>query len=295
MALTRAEVDVALRDMMKSQRALMRFADKTNDETLRAFVRAQQRLYDKITSIVTDAPSLKSMTVKQRLAWYVHNKAAIDRAMIESGYSDIVAKYIGKYDSIAKFISQQSNAMLIDESFTMIPDGVINAIAREHFTQFEFMNQQARAALHRALLNSTIAGHTNAKMLAQLRGLITGRYPWGERTGLYEWHAGTYVRTASMQAARAFNEDIAQRAGLEQRVYVGPFDNKTRPFCQRHVGAVLTVPEIEELDNGQTGDVLTTGGGWNCRHQWIAIDNEFANILKGEFSRDAMQNTMNAA
>lgn len=295
MALTRADVDAALRDMIKSQRSLMRYADKSTDVTLRAFVRAQQRLYDKITSIITDAPSMKSLSMNQRLAWYVQNKAALDRAMHESGYSNIVTRYVNKYDSIAKLVSQGSRNALVNESFVTIPDGVINAISREHFTQFEFLNQQARAALHRTLLNSTIAGHTNARALSELRGLITGRYPWGERTGLYEWHAGTYTRTAHMQSARAFNENIAHEAGLEQRIYVGPFDNKTRPFCQEFVGAVMTVIEIEELDNGQTGDVLTTGGGWNCRHQWIAIDNEFAAILKGEFERDAIQSSMNVA
>lgn len=54
-------------------------------------------------------------------------------------------------------------------------------------------------------------------------------------------------------------------------VYLGPADAKTRRFCRRYVGKVLTRQEIDQLDNGQMGSPFLTGGGYNCRHLWSEI------------------------
>lgn len=53
--------------------------------------------------------------------------------------------------------------------------------------------------------------------------------------------------------------------------YMGPADAKTRPFCVERVGKVFTQDEINAMDNGQLPNCFLTGGGYNCRHQWIAV------------------------
>lgn len=57
-------------------------------------------------------------------------------------------------------------------------------------------------------------------------------------------------------------------------LYVGPNDQKNRPFCKEHVGLVLTRDRIEQLDNGQLPNPFITGGGFNCRHSWLAVESE---------------------
>lgn len=54
-------------------------------------------------------------------------------------------------------------------------------------------------------------------------------------------------------------------------LYAGPTDSKLRPFCQQHVGKVYTKAAIDGLTNGQLPNVFLTGGGWNCRHTWVAL------------------------
>lgn len=54
-------------------------------------------------------------------------------------------------------------------------------------------------------------------------------------------------------------------------LYSGPDDEKTREFCQQHVGQTYTRAEIDALDNGQIGPVILTGGGYNCRHVWMEV------------------------
>jgi len=53
--------------------------------------------------------------------------------------------------------------------------------------------------------------------------------------------------------------------------YIGPVDQKLRPFCRQHVGKVYTKAEIDALDNGQLPNVFLTAGGYNCRHIFQAV------------------------
>jgi hypothetical protein len=53
--------------------------------------------------------------------------------------------------------------------------------------------------------------------------------------------------------------------------YIGPIDERLRPFCREHVGKVYTRAEIDALDNGQLPNTFLTGGGYNCRHTFQAV------------------------
>lgn len=53
--------------------------------------------------------------------------------------------------------------------------------------------------------------------------------------------------------------------------YLGPLDVKTRPFCYERVGKVFTREQIDVMDNHQLPNVFITGGGYNCRHTFIAV------------------------
>ena len=61
-------------------------------------------------------------------------------------------------------------------------------------------------------------------------------------------------------------------AGADQPFwYVGPVDLKTRPFCLERVGKVYTRDVIEAMDNHQLPNPFITGGGYNCRHSFLAV------------------------
>ena len=51
-------------------------------------------------------------------------------------------------------------------------------------------------------------------------------------------------------------------------VYIGPADEKTRPFCLSAIQAgAITMADIKSM-GGEWCDSLTGGGGINCRHGW---------------------------
>lgn len=68
----------------------------------------------------------------------------------------------------------------------------------------------------------------------------------------------------------------------EEFVYVGPNDHRTRPFCAALIGDVREREDIDKMDNGQLPNVMLTGGGWNCRHQWRRITSLDRETLRGQ-------------
>jgi hypothetical protein len=86
---------------------------------------------------------------------------------------------------------------------------------------------------------------------------------------IYDTAVSTYSRQVGQIGTTGEPDELFQ--------YVGPDDKMTREFCAELIGQVLTREEIEELDNGQLPDVMLTGGGYNCRHQFrrvSALDTE---------------------
>lgn len=84
--------------------------------------------------------------------------------------------------------------------------------------------------------------------------------------------AATVARTEIAAFDRAAAEEAAVNSGLDLRIYMGPMDRITRPFCAALVGKVLTLGQIADLDNGQTAvGPIFEGGGYNCRHRWVAV------------------------
>ena len=53
--------------------------------------------------------------------------------------------------------------------------------------------------------------------------------------------------------------------------YVGPYDEKSRDFCDKLLrSSSFRRDEIASLDNGQVADAFVNGGGYNCKHFWVA-------------------------
>jgi hypothetical protein len=86
--------------------------------------------------------------------------------------------------------------------------------------------------------------------------------------------AATEARTQTAVYARAISNAYADESGVPIGfAYGGPDDGLTRPFCQACVGWWFSPELVRGLDNAQNGlpHPLESGGGYNCRHQWLAV------------------------
>ena len=90
----------------------------------------------------------------------------------------------------------------------------------------------------------------------------------------------TQARLKISEFGRSVQAINADQAGIDLFMYVGPKDGITRPFCRKLVGKVLSKSQINKLNNGQgAGPVLTSGGGYNCRHSWSPVSKGFIKVM----------------
>ena len=102
----------------------------------------------------------------------------------------------------------------------------------------------------------------------------------GKTPGVAKSEATTAISSFYRQVADTSFEKIEEDDNWEVRYrYVGPpaLDPLIRPFCkhlmmQSFAGRTWTHDEIDAMDNDQLDDVFVTGGGYNCRHQWIIAE-----------------------
>jgi hypothetical protein len=124
------------------------------------------------------------------------------------------------------------------------------------------MLQQGAAIAHavwRTLAQGLFAARPVADLIDDLADALDDEQH-AART-LYDTAVSVFGR--QVEAMKATPEDVF--------AYVGPADVKVRPFCHEHLGKVFTRDEIHAMDNGQLPDCFLTGGGYNCRHTFIAV------------------------
>jgi len=95
-----------------------------------------------------------------------------------------------------------------------------------------------------------------------------------------EGSALTEVRTKISQYGRGVTAVAAKAAGLNNYLYTGPKDGITRPFCRQLINLVVSERQMSRLNNGQGLNVITSGGGYNCRHSWSPVSEGFIKAAK---------------
>ena len=95
------------------------------------------------------------------------------------------------------------------------------------------------------------------KRLAQERQVLNGLRSIGIRKSSVEEIKDDFDRTP--------------KKGETYYYYIGPLDEKTRPFCKQmlQMDKVFSQKEIHKLSSYLNYDVLEFVGAYNCRHSWV--------------------------
>lgn len=120
-----------------------------------------------------------------------------------------------------------------------------------------------------------------------IRAVIGGQKPdiaalIGDTTEVLESQLETELNTMLSGFSRTVTSNKAEELGLELFMYVGADDKLTRDFCQDVLSKdppIYTRQEIADLNlhpEASGLDVMIYGGGYNCRHQWVALTEEDA-------------------
>ena len=108
-------------------------------------------------------------------------------------------------------------------------------------------------------INVKLSGKPSKQIIAEM----------SERFAREGRRIGTEVDTALSTFDRASKKMLYENAGIGKFVYFGPLDDVTRDICR----AAMTSPKQQtgwtETDIASSEVDFITGGGYNCRHDWL--------------------------
>ena len=149
-----------------------------------------------------------------------------------------------------------------------------------------FLDQQnaakETATLQVARIRENIAAQVR-QVLLQMQVVPTPLSVAGEQiaavSNLSQGQAETIVRTAMSAQVQSIQNAAGARmeaAGVDTiAIFSGPDDALDRPFCDVCVGLAFDKRQISQLNNNQGLSVLTSCGGYNCRHEWIWVPRSY--------------------
>lgn len=154
-------------------------------------------------------------------------------------------------EAVQAVMGAPPSSLPIDVRTTL--DAIVNEQVGQVVASFKGAVPEMRDAVNRGILS----GGSLADVVEEVQARLKTTY----------MQAMAAVDAAIMAAGRRAILAAAEASGLDLvYVYVGPRDDKNRPFCRLWVGKACTEPA--RLNNGQNLPADDYCGGFNCRHSW---------------------------
>ena len=261
-----------LKNQVRSSSSEMSALLKARVEQLKAEVSAEKsfrRGLEQSRKQIDDILRMSIETIPAQTLLNLSNEELID-IMLQSGIGQSIDQFIEDQDKIKDSINQMMSAIEPTFDFNSINNQVdvlaldnANSIFDEIVipTYQKHIKQALRDAVY---LDSIDNALSNLQIkLKQSEGSTL-----------------TEVRTKISQYGRSVTATAGVAASLNNYLYTGPVDGITRPFCRELVNKVVTDKQLNRLNNNQGLSVITSGGGYNCRHSWSPISNGFVKAAK---------------
>jgi len=188
----------------------------------------------------------------------------------QAGMSEAEAEFFRPYRRLADLADDGLEAAGVPNASRILDEPAarlaIDATIEDHLQGWENVIERPMASRILSGMRSAAVGETLDEVVSRIV----------EEEDRRVSGAVTEAKTRMAEFDRAAQEEAvlqAERAGADLvRVYLGPLDGVTRPFCRPLVGKAVTRRQIQGLSNGQTAvSPLFAGGGYNCRHSWVAM------------------------
>lgn len=202
----------------------------------------------------------------------------LDRVLMDSlgraGFDALVEEFVSGFNGTLPFFDQILDAI---SGFKGRPPGIeldktdLSILESQQITAADGLSsivEAAGAAAKRKTMYS-IAAAPFGEVVDQISATMSASV--ATASTMAETSLVMFTRTVTDRGFRQIENGLP-KAAIKYR-YEGPNDKLTRPFCKRMLqqtsGKQLTREQVEKLDNGQLPNPMITGGGYNCRHQWI--------------------------
>ena len=157
------------------------------------------------------------------------------------------------------YTAGNAGTLLSKEMFAEISEDTLKAL----ITQSEQYLSGEITAMANTLKQEVVAGFINGKSAGEIVESL-GKKGYAADVGMTRI-VGDGLNNYSRSVTRMMMEEAPDNT---KYIYVGPADEKTRPFCLSAIQAgAITMAEINSM-GGEWVESLTDAGGINCRHGW---------------------------
>lgn len=249
------------------------------DEILRALNalaaradRLSQAFADELHGVLLDTERRLRLVIEQaatgsssavvKAARASRTKREIREALMAAGYdamADVVTD--APFDALVSKVLAGRRAALQSAEMTASAAQKIESLKAINFSELLSEGDDLARALWQATVRGVFASRSVGAILADLGAVIDRTEP--QIRTLYD--LGISIFSRQVESLMAGSEPDTPY------LYAGPLDGKTRPFCLARVGRVYTRAQIATMDNQQIDNVFLTGGGYNCRHQFLEV------------------------
>jgi hypothetical protein len=227
------------------------------EQELRVVLVALER---QLRSLVVDA-SDGARTAVIRTGRAAALRRQVQDALRDAGYEDLATTATGL--ALEPLLATLAETRLAQEVAAFTTTDTNKIVALQALVETDLLDQGAATALAlwRAVVRGVFSAQSSDRILHDLAVFLDESVP-RVRT-LYDTSVSIFTR--QVEALQIVDDPEAAFA------YLGPADELNRPFCHARVGKVFTKAEIDAMDNRQLPNVFLTGGGYNCRHAFLAI------------------------
>lgn len=252
---------MALKQLSKAVKKKQEFTDKEINSFLKELKRFLDNALEEIVGEIEDGNVDPALALGKILT-------EIKKRGLTKQLGELTAIYGSELRKVKQTLKEYGLSANLQELNT----DTVTALIKFKVNDIENKSLEVIGSLRPVILEQTILGQKID--LSALRDRVESKLFNSVKTEL---------NTAMLSFNRLVTATQAERLGVEKFIYIGPDDKVTRPFCQQLLEGrsppIYTLKEIMGMDNEQGMDVLTAGGGYNCRHQWGPVSDEFAKEL----------------
>ena len=266
-------------DIVAEAQSTDTFLEQMRTQHKRRLRKAIRDLEDKMVNQlahldVTKGGKLEGIKINLKQSQKIH--ASMTR-IFEEDYGQAVGRIVGEYGQIASQIKRSWRHLGESVHFTDIDKAMLTSLQSQSYGQFAAFGEAAQSRMADAMYSSVVAGASYAQLVKTVQGILRGHVDVRGRP------MTAYADTHAFDAVMNFHNDVnlkkSEDLGIKKFMYVGDIMTTTRPFCRKRVGNFYTRAQIERWNtlnwSGKSGPPLTHRGGYNCRHHWRGIKDDW--------------------
>ncbi len=186
-------------------------------------------------------------------------------AMLGDSFTEAQASFRQAAAGLAHVVGADLEDQGLSPQLTDISAGAIQALAGHGVDDLAEVSLTASAELRDVLRECLTTGLDPTAAMDALAAKM-------DRTVA---QATSLVDTSLVGLDRTIVVEAAGAAGVEWWALDGPTDSLTRPWCADRVGRRFTRTDMDrQLNDSGPNPPSVYGGGWNCRHRWVALQVE---------------------